>query len=65
MEKKKCENCLDYIVCLQEKTLQETPCSRWKIDFHTYQGIFEKLNTKDEEKVDEYIKVQFTRDYTE
>lgn len=54
---KTCENCEDYIVCLQ--TTGKEPkkvCSDWKLDFMTYQNMMKEA-TKGVKDINEIEKI--------
>lgn len=56
---KTCENCEDYIVCLQ--TTGKEPkkvCSDWKLDFMAYQNIMQETakGTKDINEIEKIAK---------
>lgn len=47
MKKKSCQNCMDYIVCLQEMIAQKEEtkkppqlCSNWKLNIKEFQELF-------------------------
>lgn len=51
MIEKKCETCLDYIVCWNNKTLKENACKNWKPDFQIMQDKIEELDKKIKEEL--------------
>lgn len=64
MKEKSCQNCIDYIVCLQEMLSQEaetkkTPklCSHWKLDLKEFEELFKgkDLLKMTDKQIDKYI----------
>ena len=54
---KTCQNCADFIVCLQTNGKEPTKvCKNWQIDFMTYQSMMEEA-TKGVKDISEIEKI--------
>lgn len=51
MIEKKCETCLDYIVCWNNKTLRNKACKDWKPDYQIMQDKIEEIEKRIREEL--------------